>query len=246
MSALRDSFDERLNEVRAYLGFLATMEVEAQDGAPRFQHAAEPITPQQQKLLYAGTYLQLYNLVEATVTLCIRAVAEAAVRDAAWKPQDLSEALRTEWLRSTARTHIDLNFSKRLEAAERVADHLIDLRPLEAFEIEKGGGGNWDDGSIEKMSERLGCKLNLKRSVKTKVKRPIKDEQGALKLVRSMRNDLAHGSMSFTESADQVTVAELKSLAQAVIDYLGAVVDRFAVYLDQYEYLVPDRRPEAS
>jgi hypothetical protein len=246
MSALREAFDERLDEVRAYLAFLMTMEVEAQGGVPKFQHADVAITPQQQKLLYAGIYLQLYNLVEATMTLCVQTVAEATVRDARWRPQDLSEALRTEWVRSTARTHTDLNFPKRLNAAKGVVDHLIDLRPLEPFDIEKGGGGSWDDGSIEKMSERLGCKLNLSRSVKAKVKRPIKNEQGALKLVKSMRNDLAHGSMSFAESADQVTVSELQLLAQAVIDYLGAVVDRFAVFVDQHEYLVPDQRPVAS
>jgi hypothetical protein len=246
MSELRDAFDERLDEVRAYLSFLKSMEVEAQGGAPRFQHAQEVITPQQQKLLYASVYLQLYNLVEATVTLCIKAVADAAVRDAAWKPHDLSEALRKEWVRSTARTHTDLNFPNRLIAAIAVVDHLIDLRPLEPFEIEKGGGGNWDDGSIELMSERLGCKLNLSRTVKTKVKRPIKDEMGAMKLVKSMRNNLAHGSMSFSASADQVTVSELKVIAQAVIDYLGAVVDRFVAFVDHHEYLIPDRRPVAS
>lgn len=246
MSALRKAFDERLEEVRAYLGFLTAMEVEAQDGPPRFQHAGEAITPQQQKLLYASVYLQLYNLVEATVTLCVGAVTEAAARDASWRPHDLSEALRTEWIRSTARTHADLSSPNRLEAAKRVADHLIDLRPLEPFQIEKGGGGSWDDGSIERLSERLGCQLNLSRSVKAKVKRPIKNEQGALKLVKSMRNDLAHGSMSFAESAGQVTVSELKSLAQAVIDYLAAVVDRFVVFVDRAEYLTPTRRPVAS
>src|SRR4051794_31380875 len=105
MSALRDAFDERLDEVRAYLGFLSAMETEAQGGAPRFQHAQESITPQQQKLLYAALYLQLYNLIEATMTLCIQSVADAAARDGHWKPQDLSNAIRTEWIRSTAKTH---------------------------------------------------------------------------------------------------------------------------------------------
>lgn len=246
MSDLRDAFDERLDEVRAYLSFLMAMEAEAQNGPPRFQHTQELITPQQQKLLYAGVYLQLYNLVEATVTLCVKAVADAAVRDATWKPQDLSDALRAEWVRSTARTHKDLNFPNRLLAAIAVVDHLIELRPLEPFDIEKGGGGNWDDGAIEEMSKRLGCELNLSRKVKTEVKRHIRNEMGALKLVKTMRNNLAHGNISFSDSADQVTVSELKSLAKAVIDYLTAVVDRFSSFVDQHEYLMPDRRPLAS
>lgn len=243
MAALRDAFDERLAEVRAYLGFLSAMELEAQSGPPRFQNAGESITPQQQKLLYAGLYMHLYNLVEATMTLCIESIIDAAVRDGQWKPQDLSDAVRTEWIRSTAKTHLDLNFSNRLVAAKDVVEHLIALRPLRPFEIAKGGGGNWDDGSIEKMSKRLGCKLKVSRPVMARVKRPVKDDLGALGLVRSMRNDLAHGSMSFAESGELVAVSDLKDLAETVIDYLREVIDRFSAFVDHHEYLVSDRRP---
>jgi hypothetical protein len=246
MSELRDAFDERLAEVRSYLELLASMEREARDGPPRFAKATKPITPQQQKLLYAGLYLQLYNLIEATVTLCIQSVAEAAAEDAHWRPQDLSDALRTEWIRSTAKIDADLNFPNRLKATKEVADHLIELRPLVPFEIAKGGGGNWDDQSIDKISKRLGCRLGVSRAVMREIKKPVKDDLGPLGLVRRMRNDLAHGKLSFTDSADQVTVSELKKLSKSVIDYLEQVVERFTKFVDGHEYLVADRRPVSS
>jgi hypothetical protein len=247
MSELRDAFEERLQEVRAYMGLLALMEAQAQSGPPRFAGAEEAITPQQQKLLYAGVYLQLYNLVEATMTLCIDSIAEAASRNDQWTPHDLADPLRREWVRSTARTHVDLSYQKRLDAAVQAVDHLLAARPVESsFTIEKGGGGNWDDRAIEEMSERLGCKLKVSRSVRTSVKRRLKDDMGALSLVRSRRNSLAHGSMSFTQSAEATTVSDLQLIVDAVIAYLTEVVDHFDSYVKNHDFLSPQHRPTGA
>jgi hypothetical protein len=243
---LEDAFNERLEEVRAYLKFLEAMEAQAQHGPPRFHDSLDPVTPQQQKLLYASVYLHLYSLVEATMTLCVESVSKATEMNANWRPEDLSDALRREWVRSSARTHIDLNYENRLEAVIGVVTHLMDEMPVTSFSIERGGGGNWDDQAIEKMTSRLGCKLQIKRSVQSKVKRPVKDDLGALALVKKMRNGLAHGDISFADSADQVSAAELASLAQNVIAYLQEVVNRFKGFIDQYEFLVPERRPTAA
>jgi hypothetical protein len=246
MAALREAFDERLDEVRAYLAFLDAMEAQTRGGIPRFEGSTQSITPQQRKLLYASVYLQLYSLVEATITLCVDAVANAAAADARWLPEDLAAPLRTEWIRSQAKTHVDLTYEKRLQAVVGVVGGLMDSLPVDLFEIQKGGGGNWDDNEIEKMSTRLGCRLRISAAVRRSVKQPIRDDLGPLRLVKSMRNSLAHGKMSFSDSADQVTVAELNELARCVIDYLGEVVDRFVAYVDGHEYLVPDRRPTAA
>jgi hypothetical protein len=242
MSPLREAFDERLEEVNAYLKLLTAMEKLTRGGVPKFEGSTEPITPQQQKLLYASVYLQLYSLVEATITLCIGAVATAAA-DQRWTPGDLAEPLRTEWVRSRARTHLELNPENRLREVVAMVDHLLDSLPVDAFEIQKGGGGNWDDDEIEKMSDRLGCALGISAPVKTSAKHHVRDNLGALQLVKTMRNRLAHGNMSFAEAAEGFTVTDLDALARAVIDYLGEVVDRFVAYVDGHEYLIPARRP---
>lgn len=246
MAELRDSFDERVGEVYAYMDLLTSIEVSAQEGPPKFEGSGVPLTPQQQKLLYAGVYLQLYNLVEATMTLCVGAVAEA-VAGTAWTPRDLSEPLRNEWVRATARTHVDLSYPNRLEAAIKTVEQVVEGHPVDCdFAIEKGGGGNWDDYSIEDMSGRLGCELDVSEAVRSSVKRPFRDEMGPLVLVRSRRNSLAHGSMSFTESAAEVTVSDLRDLVTAVLDYLGEVVGQFEHYVDHYEYLDPKSRPAGA
>ena len=78
MEPLTKAFDDRLQEIDEYLSFLAALEVAVQNGTPRIGDME--ITAEQQKILYSSVYLQLYNLVEATVTWCIEAVTNAAVR----------------------------------------------------------------------------------------------------------------------------------------------------------------------
>lgn len=237
-------FQERLAEVEAYLEFLLTIEDQAKLGPPRIHGAEHPITAQQQRILYSSVYLQLYNLVEATMSSCIKAVTEATKKDARWKPSDLSDSLKLEWIRATARTHVEnLVPEKRLESALLLCNHLVDSLPIKKFELEKGGGGNWTDEEIEEFSKRLGSKLTVSRPAYSAVKRPIKNNLGPLALVKKLRNDLAHGSISFEQCAEDTTVSGLIELKEKTVDYLQEIIKFFAKYIENFEFIRPERRP---
>jgi len=250
-SELREFYDERRDEIRDYLNLLRAVETAAGSGAPRIREArageaSYPITAPQQRILYASVYLQLYNLVEAVVTRCIGAVADAAATNSRWRPVDLNENLRREWVRHAARTHIDLTPENRLKSAMKMCNDLVGQLPLVDLQIDPGGGGNWDDEAIYKLSERLGCRLTLSRSTTYAVKRPVRDGLGAMKLVKDRRNSLAHGSISFTECADGVTVSELESMTGAVEAYLAEAVGCFTSYIDVFEFLAETSRPDGK
>lgn len=242
-SQLVIGFQERLAEVEAYLELLSTIEAQAQQGPPRIQGAAHYITALQQKILYSSVYLQLYSLVEATMSRCIEAVSEAAKADARWKPDDLSGPIRREWVRAIARTHVELTPENRLEGALRLCEHLVASLPVSDFDIEKGGGGNWDDFEIEAFTKRLGVQLVVSQPVYSAAKQPFRDELGPLTLVRQLRNRLAHGAISFEQCAGDVTVGRLVELKDRTANYLIEVVVCFGKYIDGFEYLCPDRRP---
>lgn len=245
METLRTGFAERLSEVETYLEFLIVLDARAQSGPPKLEGAEHPISAQQQKILYSSVYLQLYNLIESTMTRCIDAVAHIAAQAGTWVPGDLSADLRKEWVRVVARTNVELNPDHRLESALALCEHLVSALPVANFDIEKGGGGNWDDNAIEKFSERLGLALVVSQPVYSSVKQPIRNDLGPLQLVKDLRNRLAHGSISFTECAGDVTVAQLIELKQKTVDYMREVVERFISYLSGHEFLVPARRPAA-
>jgi len=241
MEPLTEAFEERLQEIETYLDLLDALERQVQTGPPEIGGSA--ITSQQQKILYSSVYLQLYNLVEATVTWCVDAVSVAAAKDGRWLPADLSDELRREWVRATARTHIDLNYDNRLESAVEMCNSLIQALPILAWTVEKGRGGNWDEDEIRAIARRVGFDLRVPAEVYSGVKQRIRDDKGSLALVRHLRNRLAHGSLSFTECGDGVTVPDLRDLKDRTALYLREVVSAFRDYVDGHGFLLPARRP---
>lgn len=239
-------FDERLGEIEAYLELLREIEIAAQSGPPKIQGSDARITASQQKILYSSVYLQLYNLVEATVSRCIDAVSAAAASGSRWRPEDLNNEMRGEWVRATARTHVALSPDNRLRTAILMCEHLIENLPMNDFKIDVGGGGNWDDEAIQKISSRIGCQLRISAQTRAAVKRPLRDDMGSMKLVRALRNGLAHGSISFIECAGEVSVSELVHLVESVGSYLRETIDCFSSYVDLFEFLQPDRKPAGS
>ena len=115
MQPLAQAFEERLQELDAYLEFLEALDVQMQIGTPRIGDTS--ITTQQQRILFSAVYLQLYNLVEATITRCVDSVCAATAESGRWRPSDLSVQLRREWVRVMAHTHLPLNDENRLLAA---------------------------------------------------------------------------------------------------------------------------------
>jgi len=244
VNQLTQTFEERLQEIEAYLDFLEALEQQLNSGAPRIGN--EVITTQQQRILYAGVYLQLYNLVEATITWCMESVCAAAAADDRWLPGHLSIQLRREWVRSMAHTHTDLNYENRLKCAIEFCDKLVQALPVRAWKIDKGHGANWDEKKIFQLTVRLGLHLRVSPEVDEGIKRAFRDDKGALILVKDFRNRLAHGSLSFAECGDGVTVRDLRELNHRIALYLREVVNAFIAFVDAYEFLQPEWRPTAG
>lgn len=242
-SDLARFFEERFGEIQEYLTLLQEIEDAARSGPPRIEGSTSRITASQQKILYSSVYLQLYNLVEATISRCLDAVCDAAADGSRWRPADLNSSLQREWIRVSAQTHIDLSPDHRLERAVAVCTQLIEQLPIDQFKIEAGGGGNWDDDGIEKISKRVGCQLRISRATRTAVKRHLRDDLGALKLVKNRRNGLAHGSLSFVDCADGVAVDELRAMVDAVGEYLREAIGCFASYVSLFEFLQSTSKP---
>lgn len=232
---IRYFFDERRQEVGAYLDLIGNIDRTRQQGAFSFAENEVSISPLQQQILYANVFVQLYNLVEATITRCLKELHEAAT--AGHKAGDLTAPVLREWVRFKARTHTDRAHDRRLDAAVELTNHLVASLPVDYFEVEAGGGGNWDDRKIENVAGRIGCDIGMDASVREMAKRHERDEYGALQLVKELRNRLAHGLMSFGECGSDLTVSDIERIAGAVLGYLNAVVDSFVLYLDEHRFL---------
>lgn len=238
MGDLTDAFEERLVEIDAYLNLLDEVQRQVGSGDRGLR-----VTEQQQRILHSSVYLQLYNLIESTITRCVDAVSEAAAAGGRWRPHDLSEHIRRQWIRSAVRADDDLNLENRFEGVVRMTDTLITGRPLDRFKIAKGGGGNWDDTRIEEFTKRLGLTLVIPAGLKTEVKRRRRDDRGALELIKKLRNDLAHGRLSFEQCGANDTVSDLRTLKDWTATYLKEVVTQFEAFIEAYQFLDPSCRP---
>lgn len=245
LGPLETAFEERLGEVEAYLGFLDELEAAALAGAPKFGAAGAPLSPQQTQILRAGVFVQLYNLVEATITRCMDAVANASW-GGAWKAADLNPPFRKEWIKVVTATNKEMNADNRLKYAVALADLFVRATPLPAFKLEKGGGGNWNDTNIEEMLKKLGLHLRLTPTVRAAAKRKFRDDLGPLALVVKLRNDLAHGVISFTECGENETVAGLRQISSGTAMYLRSVVRAVERFIDRHEFLEESKRPVAA
>jgi hypothetical protein len=243
MSAFEVAFNERLSEIDSYLDLIAAFEDQVRTGPPRVGVDGPVVSALQQRILYSSVYLQLYNLIEATITRCIEGVCDAITTGDQWHPADLTMNFRREWVRYIARTHTDLNYENRLQSSLNMCDHLVQTLPVGKLEIEKGGGGNWDDEEIFRLAERLGVSLQISAESNAAVKRPFRNDKGALSLIVKLRNDLAHGNISFGECGAGITVGELRDLKNTTAAYLTEVVAQFKAFIGTHQFLTPHVRP---
>ena len=245
MGELERRFHDRVTEVESYFSLLMALDNAAKRGTPKLNPTGEVINPEQIKILYSSAYLQLYNLVESTMTDCIDSVAEAAKKDSRWKPGDLSKELRQEWVRFISRPHENLNRKDRLAKAMELCNHLVESLPINDFAITKGGGGNWDDEAIEEfIKERLGFDNPIDPAISISVKnKRFRDKTGALVLIKKLRNKLAHGSISFVQCSENDTLSDLSDLKTLTKAYLNEVVRLFSAYISSFHFLDESHRP---
>ena len=125
---------------------------------------------------------------------------------------------------------------------------VIELLPAMAFGVERGRAGSWDEDEISAIALRLGLDLSnsISPDVFRAIKRRVRDDKGSLALIRDLRNRLAHGSLSFGECGEGVTVRELRDVTDRTTSYLREVVSAFSFYIDRHEFLIPASRPRGE
>lgn len=243
MSDFETIYSERLIEIESYLDFIAGVEKATQGGVPRIGgNDGELITTEQKKIIYSSVYLLLYNLIESTITGCIDEICEAVVVHKA-TPEALSEKMLGEWVRTVAGTHKDFAYDKRWDNVLKLFDWYSPPKPVSAFSVERGGGGNWDHKAIEKIVDRLGLTWRMSEPTLKDVLVHWKDDMGALSWVKTLRNNLAHGEISFVECAQNVTAQQLRDLTSTIAAYLSEIIELFKKSVEQFEFLNPNSRP---
>ena len=61
-----------------------------------------------------------------------------------------------------------------------------------------------------------------------------------LKAIKGRRNDLAHGTYSFTEIGKEYTIEDLGRMKNEAIKYLAEIIQNIELYLNSKSYILPE------
>ncbi|MGK7930277.1 MAG: MAE_28990/MAE_18760 family HEPN-like nuclease [Microcystaceae cyanobacterium] len=219
MQSVLDDFNERAKEVTDYMTFLNDLDQEtiklSKNGV------LSKIDDELAKTLKATAYLLLYNLVESTMRNAVQFIFDEI------KTNNIAfDSLRTE-----IKKIIWQNVKKR--NSDTLTNNIIQLTTdiiHITFETEDLFFGNVDAKLIrEEIAKKYGFSPNTDYS----------QTKGGIDLlsIKKNRNDLAHGSVPFSEVGKGKTATELVEISERVIEYLRQILNNINQYLDNQEYL---------
>jgi len=220
---------ERTSEIFTYLRFL---DQSVQNGAAIVCTGSAPtlLSKDLTHTLKANTYLLLYNIVEATMTQAIADIHNAL--DANLPELDhLQPALFSHVLRRFRASTFDFSSVSATHGGQLMVRLWLDDY---ANQIKAGGSNPLFSGNVD---SRKIIEIGAKYGFASETDRHLRDN--SLQTAKLKRNELAHGSTSFRDCGQALSVATLKSEAVALIRCLRRVVSAIEDYLLARRYLRP-------
>ncbi len=233
MRAVLDYLAEREDEFARHLSIarMLEMRVDVDIASPQDLH----IEIRHINTLKSGLLIHLYNIVEAVTTRTLQEVGRAVVTD---RPGLWTEKVLKEWVRAAVWSGEDRFGESALDHFTTISGVLVAGGSPDKFAV-KGEPGSWDDNAIKKVAKRLGCSLNLSESIRhAAFEKVYRNETTALQYLKSRRNAIAHGAITFEEGAEGRTLNEIEQLANRVLPFLKAVTESYQKYLNNKLYLV--------
>lgn len=232
MREVLDYFEERRSEFDRHL-FVARLLEARMDDAVGDDEAQVEI--RHVNTLKSGLLIHLYNIVEAVTTRTMAVVGQTVVTE---KPKLWTESMLKEWVRAAIWDGGERIGDGAVTRLASISSVLASGNSPAPFMI-KGEPGSWDDTTIKKVAERLGCHLVLSRAIKRAAFEPVYlNETTAMKYLASRRNAIAHGATTFEEGAREHTLDEIADLASRVLPFLRAVAESYEAFLNAKSYLV--------
>jgi MAE_28990/MAE_18760-like HEPN len=216
-------FHTRAQEVNDYFLFIESLDKQTTklallDTTGKYQ--IQSIDLELAKTLKANGFLLLYNLIESTMRNAIESIFEEfknkAVTFDQLKPEIKLIVLQNLKNRSPKKIYLTIN---------QLSTDIITA----TFEREELFSGNVDARLIKEIADKYGF------SYKTDFAK-TKNGQN-LVVIKSNRNDLAHGIKSFEEVGRDKTIKQLLEMKEEVVGYLTQILENIRDYLDNQEYL---------
>jgi len=221
MQTVLIDFNERVEEIEEYFTFLDRL----------IQHELEIVQSQDRtqvliledrlaKTLKANGFLLLYNLVESSMRNAVEEIfSELHTRQVSF--DQISVGLRKVILQNLKNCSVDKLHSQ----ISHIAVDIINI----SFSSEELFSGNIDRRKITEIARQYGFSDDTDYE---------KTKHGKnLVIIKSKRNDLAHGNKSFGEVGRDVSIRELIQYKNETIESMRAILQNIEEYLTDQQYL---------
>ncbi len=185
----------------------------------------------------SGLIVHLYNIEESIMSKALKYLGGALGTS---DPRRWTEHSLREWLRESVVGRIaESNENGRLDTVFRVSNQLLTVPALGPQQLKKPSG-TWDDKIIAEFSRRMNVRFNMPPDMWRRIAAsPAYGDKSPLELLADRRNAIAHGRRSFEDGASDMQLADIRTLADTVLDYLGYAADAFQAHVDTDGHLVP-------
>lgn len=235
-----DYFLNRVIEVNEYFTFLQKIDKkqptlsyldleEIDDGMQEVNKFME-INTELIKMFKANAYLILYNLIEASFREALWSILEN-IHEEELDYINMSDKIQQIWHNQQAWKHRDYTHNEFTKLIRNTADLILQnqISFNRDFVHKKQLSGNIDTKTIIKLSQLYGFDL------------PQINGQKKLNIdiVKTKRNDLAHGNLTFIECGRDYSIEELVKIKDIIIEFMREILQNISQFVADKRYKKP-------
>lgn len=175
------------------------------------------------KILKANGYLLLYNLIEAIVETSLDVIFEK-IKNSGLMYTQVSDKIRKLCINMHRGNFERISNSEKIKTEiEAIIDYFITQKIITLSKnVLSGRSGNLDSQKIKNISLELGIIHSANCP--------------ELQEIKNKRNSLAHGDISFTDAARNITFQELTVFKDNTLEYIAQFVLDVKDFIDNERY----------
>lgn len=241
MIPFRDTYESRKKEIEEFIALMKFLEKkeytkkddtsEFSEFADFFHHGKDRINLTYQSLinvLKSNVSLMIYNLLEYTITNLMDSIYDE-IRIHQLSYLDVNECIRTLWKKNILKSTNDptANFNTFLKKNDEIINYILNHNTLDMHSRNSLPAGNLDGKSIKTTFELHGIKI----STNSRNFRP-----DILESIKTQRNNLAHGSVSFTDAVRLDTIKDIEDNETFIVSFLEELIRAVEEYIASERY----------
>lgn len=220
MISIHEVYNDRKNEIEFYFSVMVEVDNDTNGTISTIDNQRF------YRIMKSNFLLMLYNLVEATFTTGMLEIYSQMQTDGCVYNSVIDE-IQAIWRESQIKQIYNPN-SKLKTYTEKIKSIVSDITENTPLVLTKGMlniNGNLNAKQIKTICDRH------------RIRYTATDRRFVLEQVKKKRNSLAHGDESFSRCARDLTIGDLETIKDTVLNFISEIIIGMEKYCDEKQYL---------